>query len=94
MPRHVSLYDAKARLSAIVRAAGRGERVVITVRGTPMAAIGPLPAAEPGETLAARLDRLAADGTLQGGTRPPSEAFRAPVSPRRTGALQRFLDDR
>lgn len=44
----VSITEAKARFSALVAAAERGEEVIITRRGTPVAclvAIGPRPAA-------------------------------------------------
>jgi len=37
-----SVYEAKARLSAIVRRVGEGHRAIITLRGRPVAEIRPL----------------------------------------------------
>jgi antitoxin (DNA-binding transcriptional repressor) of toxin-antitoxin stability system len=38
---HVSIKDAKNRLSELVRAVEEGERVVVTRRGEPVAEMGP-----------------------------------------------------
>lgn len=40
----VSLYDAKTHLSALVDRAARGEEIVITKSGKPMARLTPIPA--------------------------------------------------
>jgi prevent-host-death family protein len=56
MRRSYSLYEAKARLSAIIRQVREGQRVVVTVHGEPVAEIRPL--AQDAVTIAERLDRL------------------------------------
>lgn len=84
-----SLYEAKAKLSAIVRRVREGRRAIVTVHGKPVAEIRPIQADELG--VEARVDALAEAGVLQrpGGTRQPLR----PVK-RRRGALKRFLRDR
>ena len=42
MRRTYSLYEAKARLSAIIRQVREGQRVVVTLHGEPVAEIRPL----------------------------------------------------
>jgi prevent-host-death family protein len=85
-----SIYEAKARLSALVRQVRAGRHITITVHGHPVAELRPV-APESGG-LVERLDRLAERGVLvrpaEGGPR----AF-APIA-RRPGALKRFLDER
>jgi prevent-host-death family protein len=46
----IGIFEAKARLSEIVRQAEAGQRFTITVRGRPAAEIGPAPAAESAPT--------------------------------------------
>ena len=84
-----SLYEAKARFSAIIRLVREGRRILVTVRGEPVAEIRPLAPADPG--LAARLDQLADRGILARGQR---RTPRLQVGARRPGALRRFLQDR
>jgi prevent-host-death family protein len=55
-----SLYEAKAKLSAIIRRVREGDSVVVTVHGEPVAEIRPIPR-EPAAG-AARPGRLAARG--------------------------------
>jgi len=43
----IGLFEAKTRLSEIVRKAEAGERFTITVRGRPVAEVGPAPAPTP-----------------------------------------------
>jgi prevent-host-death family protein len=43
----IGLFEAKTKLSEIVRRAESGERFTITVRGRPVAELGPAPAAKP-----------------------------------------------
>jgi prevent-host-death family protein len=43
----IGIFEAKAKLSEIVRLAEAGERFTITVRGRPAAEIGPAPAPKP-----------------------------------------------
>ena len=85
-----SLYEAKAKLSAIVRQVRKGRRVVITVHGEPAVEIRPV---EKGveEELEVRLTRLEERGTLV--RRDPAVARLEPVA-KRAGALQRFLAER
>ena len=84
-----SLYEAKARLSAIIRQVREGRHVVVTVRGEPVAEIRPV--AREANDLAARLEQLAERGVLVRGER--RKAASRPVA-RRPGALARFLADR
>jgi prevent-host-death family protein len=84
-----SLYEAKARLSAIIRQVREGRHVVVTVRGEPVAEIRPV--VREARDLAVRLERLAERGVLVRGER-SGRALR-PVA-RRPGALARFLADR
>ncbi|HEV2641963.1 MAG TPA: type II toxin-antitoxin system prevent-host-death family antitoxin [Candidatus Elarobacter sp.] len=84
-----SLYEAKARLSAIVRQVREGHSVVITVHGEPAVEIRPIAARREGTQ--ARLDRLAERGVL---VRPAQSRRSFGRVARRPGALQRFLADR
>ncbi|CAN5332087.1 hypothetical protein BH23GEM2_BH23GEM2_06080 [soil metagenome] len=45
-PRTVNIYDAKTRLSELVDRAARGEEIVISKRGRPVARLGPVPRVE------------------------------------------------
>lgn len=92
MPITYSLYEAKARLSALVRQVREGARVVITVHGKPVAELRPI---EPeAESLEERLDRLEAEGILIRPKGTPADVASSPPGPRRPGALKRFLDER
>lgn len=44
--RTVNIYDAKTRLSELVDRAARGEEIVISKRGRPVARLGPVPRVE------------------------------------------------
>ncbi len=84
-----SLYEAKAKLSAIVRKVREGNPVIVTLHGEPVVEIRAVTAHAPG--LRARMERLAEGGILvREGPRAP--ALRSVA--RRPGALKRFLDDR
>ena len=84
-----SLYEAKAKLSAIIRRVREGRLVVVTVHGEPVAEIRPV---EKGEgDLGARLARLI-EGRIVVPAKRRGTAFR-PVT-RKPGALARFLADR
>ncbi len=88
-----SLYEAKARLSALVRRVREGGHVVITVHGKPAAELRPIEPKD--ETLDARLDRLEAEGVvLRPAKDAPSLAEALKPVARRPGALKRFLEDR
>ena len=83
-----SLYEAKAKLSAIIRRVREGDSVVVTVHGEPVAEIRPIPR-EPA-ALAERLELLAERGIL---VRPEADAP-GPRAVARPGALARFLAER
>lgn len=84
-----SLYDAKARLSALVRKVREGHHVTITLHGEPVAELRPVTKSEGG--LAARLKELEERGVIH-----PAAARPGPIRPvaKRPGALKRFLDER
>jgi prevent-host-death family protein len=89
--RRVSIYEAKARFSELVRRVReRGERITITYHGEPVAEIRPIE--EPGAAgWAARLRELEQRGVLQR-AEPRTEPLR-PIA-RRPGGVQRFLRER
>jgi prevent-host-death family protein len=84
-----STYDAKAKLSEILRKVESGRTIRISRRGEPIAEIRPLRSGP--SRLADRIEELTDAGAL---TRPaaPAAALR-PVAVR-AGALDRFLADR
>lgn len=84
-----SLYDAKAKLSALVRKVREGHHVTITLHGEPVAELRPVAKAEGG--LAARLKELEQRGVIIPAVNPRAP-FKAVA--RRPGALKRFLDER
>jgi prevent-host-death family protein len=88
MRRTYSLYEAKARFSAIIRQVREGQRVTVTVQGEPVAEIRPLAAGSSG--IEARLATLADRGVLVR----PDAGRPAGVVARRPGALARFLAER
>lgn len=59
-PDRLGIRDARSRLTSLVRRAGEGERIVITIGGRPIAQLGPLEA-DPEEM---SLDDLIARGQL------------------------------
>lgn len=83
-----SVYEAKAKLSELLRHVKKQRRVVITERGEPVAHVVP-PTKTTG--LAARLRDLQERGIVQGEGGAPSEMRRLAARP---GALQRFLRER
>ncbi len=84
-----SLYEAKAKLSAIVRQVREGRRVVITVHGEPAVELRPVEKTADG--LEARLARLEEGGVL---LRRDPTAVRLEAVAKRPGALARFLAER
>jgi len=86
MARIYSLYDAKAKLSEILRRVREGDTVTIAYRGKPMAEIRPIRQGK--LTLAERIRELEARGVITGPGRPRGK-LRALA--RRPGALRRFL---
>lgn len=87
-----SLYEAKARLSALVRQVREGHRVIITVRGVPAVELRPLDVSE--QSLEDRLNDLEARGHLIPAVRPPSDPNVFRPGEAKPGALDRFLRDR
>jgi prevent-host-death family protein len=84
-----SLYEAKAKLSAIIRQVREGRHVVVTVHGEPVAEIRPID--EGAKDLPARVDELAERGVLVRGTIEQGTLRRLA---RKRGALARFLAER
>lgn len=84
-----SLYEAKAKFSALIRQVREGRSVTITYRGEPVAELRPSAPAENGTV--ARMKVLEERGILTRGN--PNAAPIRP-GPRRPGALKRFLDER
>ena len=84
-----SLYEAKARLSEILRRVREGRTVTISYRGEPVAEVRPV--APPAGGIRARLRTLAERGQYV----PPRRSFPSDVRvAKRAGALGRFLRDR
>ena len=84
-----SLYEAKAKLSAIVRMVREGKTVVVTLHGKPVVEMRPIAGGRSG--LEARMDELADTGVL---VRPESPRIQPRAVVRKSGALKRFLNDR
>lgn len=89
MPRTYSTYDAKARLSEILRRVRGGERVGISYHGQLVAEVTPVESQREG--LENRLRRLEKDGTILP-ARSPRKTI--PRIGRKPGALKRFLESR
>ncbi len=84
-----SLYEAKARLSAIVKKVREGTPVIVTLHGEPVVEIRAI--APAGKGLASRMEELAERGILHRAG--PARSTLRMVA-RRPGALKRFLADR
>ena len=84
-----SLYEAKARLSALVKMVREGRTVVITVHGEPAVEMRRV---EPGESgLEQRVFRLRERGVVV--SRTSTKVASQPIE-RKKGALKRFLQSR
>jgi len=94
MPDEYSIYDAKARLSALVRGVREGRSVIITVHGEPVAELRPYQKPDRPQTLQERIAELTARGEIIPSGRKPRDPLSFPVGKRVPGALQRFLDER
>jgi prevent-host-death family protein len=94
MPDEYPLYDAKAKLSALVREVREGRSFVITVHGKPVAELRPYEPPPKAQTLAERIAELTAKGLITPSRLVPGETGSLRVGPHIPGALQRFLDDR
>jgi prevent-host-death family protein len=84
-----SLYEAKAKLSAIIRKVREGRPVVVTLHGEPVAEIRSISPRSGG--LGARMEQLVERGIL---ARTPPTAGTPRLIAKRPGALKRFLEDR
>ena len=84
-----STYEAKARLSEVLRLVHSGTPVTVTRRGEPIAEIRPIEKTP--LTLVERLDELERRGVLVR-RRAPRRPLAATA--RRAGALKRFLAER
>lgn len=93
MPDEYPLYDAKAKLSALVRQVREGRSFVITVHGEPVAELRPYEAKK-AQTLAERIEELQAKGLITPARTTADDPRTFPIGEYREGALQRFLDDR
>ncbi|MDZ4259986.1 MAG: type II toxin-antitoxin system prevent-host-death family antitoxin [Gemmatimonadales bacterium] len=94
MPDEYSIYDAKAKLSALVRQVREGRSVIITVHGEPVAELRPYQKPDRPQTLEERIAELTASGELIPASRKPNDPLAFPVGKKVPGALQRFLDER
>jgi prevent-host-death family protein len=81
-----SIYQAKARLSEIIRLVKSRRRVIISDRGVPVAEVIPYDRDNP-EKLSARIERLVKSGSVL----PRKEPFQAEPLVHRPGAADRFL---
>jgi prevent-host-death family protein len=84
-----SLYEAKAKLSAIIRKVREGRPVVVTLHGEPVAEIRSISPSS--GSLGQRMDQLVERGII---VRNPHPGSRPRPVVKRPGALKRFLDDR
>lgn len=84
-----SVYEAKAKLSALLRMVKEGRALVITVHGTPAAELRPI--GPDAQDLDTRLDRLEDRGVV---VRRRPDAARLDAVATRKGPLRRFLAER
>ena len=97
MPRHYSLYEAKAKLSALVREVREGGTIIITVHGEPAAELRPIAQVNTASPNEARLAELYAAGLITPATRSPkdiAEILKHAKVKAKPGAVQRFLNER
>jgi prevent-host-death family protein len=96
MPERYSIYDAKAKLSALVREVREaGRSFYITVHGEAVAELRPIDAnAGDVQTNEERIEELTDQGVITPARLSPSDPRAFPVGAHVPGGLQRFLDDR
>ncbi len=94
MPKEYSLYEAKSKLSELVRQVREGgPPVTITLHGRPVATLGPLIEESSVKSTAERhaeLERAGLVHRVEG--KPGQQTF--PLGVKRAGALKRFLEAR
>ena len=84
-----SLYEAKAKLSAIIRKVREGQPAIVTLHGKPVVEIRAIERQDEG--IEARLRELRERGILSGPENPRAK-FKSVA--RIPGALKQFLEDR
>ena len=84
-----SLYEAKAKFSAIVRKVREGQPVIVTLHGDPVVEIRPIRGESKG--IEARFRELEEKGILSKAENPKAK-FR--IGQRVQGALKQFLEER
>ena len=94
MPREYSLYEAKAKLSALVRQVREGQTIVITVHGEPAAELRPIEKVSGKQTNEQRYQELRESGVITAARMSPRDPRAWPVGKRAPGALKRFLEER
>lgn len=68
-PKQIGAFEAKTHFSALIHAAERGETVVVTKNGKPVAQIGPVAESEPSVKPAEAMKALFAINARAGGTK-------------------------
>lgn len=94
MPKEYSLYEAKAKLSALVRQVREGQSFVITVHGEPVAELRAVERPAGRQSLTERIAELERAGAISPAKQRPSESDPIPRLGHVPGALQRFLEER
>jgi prevent-host-death family protein len=89
-----SLYEAKARLSALIRLVREGLSVTITVHGEPVAELRPYQRPEGPPSFEDRIAELTNKGELLPAAKSPDDPSVLRPGKRVPGALRRFLKDR
>jgi prevent-host-death family protein len=84
-----SLYEAKAKLSAIIRKVREGRPVIVTLHGEPVAEIRSV--SPPSSGIGPRIEQLVDRGIIVRSQKQGSVP--RPIA-KRPGALKRFLDER
>lgn len=94
MPDEYTLYEAKAKLSQLVRKVREGHSVIITVHGVPAAELRPIDPAPRVQTLEERLAELEARGLVSRARVSPSDPNAFTIGKPVPGGLARFLAER
>lgn len=87
MSKAYSIYEAKARLSELLRKVKEGAEITVTERGTPIAKVIPFPT---DDSFHSRIQRLQQSGQIQ----PRKQKTLQPSDVIVKGGLKRFLEDR